>query len=101
MKMRRGWLVLLAGLVSVIVPFHANAQDSPGNCKLSSAKGAFGFSESGNIVGFGSYAAVGTIISDGAGNMKGTYTESAGGARSSGITFVWTYTVSPDCTWAA
>lgn len=101
MKMSRAWLVLLGVLATVFVPISANAQDSPGNCKLSSAKGAFGFSENGSILGFGLYASVGTIVSDGAGNMKGVFTESAGGIISSGITFVGTYVINQDCTGTA
>ncbi len=71
------------------------------HCGLSSAKGSFGFVETGTIIGFGSYAATGTLIADGAGKMTGTFAESANGVITSGITFNGTYTVNADCTGTA
>jgi len=37
------------------------------SCMLSSASGAYGFVESGTIIGLGPYASAGTVISDGEG----------------------------------
>lgn len=98
----KSWFAGLVCVSSIGVSAAVMAAPAPPEtCKLSSAKGAYGFSESGSIVGFGPYAAVGTIVSDGAGNMKGIFSESAGGAIGSGITFVGTYAVNPDCTGTA
>jgi outer membrane lipoprotein SlyB len=88
-------------LTAVVVPLGAVAQQPRDRCGLSSAKGSYGFTETGTIVGFGAYAAVGTIVSDGVGGMRGAFAESADGAIATGITFAGTYRVNADCTGTA
>ena len=69
-------------------------------CNVSTLVGPYGFTESGLIVGFGSYAAVGTLTSDGKGNFIGAFTESLNGAI--GVaTLTGSYQVAPDCTGTA
>ena len=71
-------------------------QDVP--CTLASAKGSYGFVESGTIIGLGPYVSSGLFTSDGQGGAKGVFAENAAGAVTFGITFAGTYTVNPDCT---
>jgi hypothetical protein len=70
------------------------------SCDVSTLHGSYGFTESGPIVGFGSYAAVGTLTSDGKGNFIGAFTESFNGAIAY-ATLTGTYQVAPDCTGTA
>jgi uncharacterized protein YcfJ len=99
---RTVWYFAAGALLNVVVaPLGAVAQQPRDRCRLSSAKGSYGFTETGTIVGFGAYAAVGTLVSDGVGGMSGVFAESAGGAIGSGITFVGSYRVNADCTGTA
>lgn len=96
-------LLSLAVLIAAgAVPFRAATDDNPSEetapCTLSSANGAYGFVESGTILGLGPYVSAGTVISDGQGNMKGIFAENAAGLITNNITFAGTYTVNPDCT---
>jgi hypothetical protein len=52
----------------------------------------------GTIVGLGPVSAVGTITYDGKGNSTNTFTVSADGAISRGVTVTGPYTVNRDCT---
>jgi hypothetical protein len=66
---------IVAVLVSLILtPVAVLAADK--GCERSTLRGSYGFSESGTIVGFGAYAAVGTLHGDGKGNLTGAFTES-------------------------
>ena len=76
------------------------AQASDRRCDASTLHGSYGFTESGSIVGFGSYAAVGTLTSDGKGNFTGAFTESLNGLIGA-ATLTGTYQVMPDCTGSA
>jgi len=87
------FVVLLLSLCAV-----ARAQDEP-TCSNASLKGSFGFTISGNNNFFGPFAFSGRFAADGKGNItSGSGTESIAGDVVSGVPFIGTYTISPDCT---
>ncbi|HYE66874.1 MAG TPA: hypothetical protein VD966_14890 [Pyrinomonadaceae bacterium] len=71
-----------------------------GKCTESSVKGDYGYSFNGTVAGFGSIAAAGRVVSDGRGNLSGSYTQSLSGVIIEG-NFVGTYAVDSDCTVSA
>lgn len=83
-----------------LLAFGTGASAGDRKCDVSTLQGSYGFTESGSIVGFGSYAAVGTLTSDAKGNFSGAFTESFNGAIAS-ATLNGTYQVAPDCTGTA
>jgi hypothetical protein len=66
-------------------------------CNLSSLKGAYGYTYTGAVKGFGTIAAVGPISFDGDGNTSATYSVNLGGTNFQG-SFTGTYTINDDCT---
>jgi hypothetical protein len=90
------------GTAAVIaqMPLHAHAA----TCTDSNWSGAFGYkltgsSDNGQFTG--RRAAVGTLVSDGKGNLTGTETQSTDGTITTGLTFAGTYTVLKDCSGTA
>lgn len=67
-----------------------------GKCTERSLKGDYGFSFEGTAASFGSVAAAGRLVSDGKGNLSGSYSESLSGLIIEG-NFVGTYAVNLDC----
>ena len=91
-------IAALSGFCLLAVGSAAAASDH--GCDVSTLQGTYGFSETGVVVGFGNYAAVGTLISDGKGNFTGAFTESFNGTIAP-ATLTGTYQVAPDCTGTA
>lgn len=76
----------------------AYAQDGP-TCSVANLRGSFGFQISGKNNFFGQFAFSGRFAADGKGNItSGTGTESVAGDVVSGVPFIGTYTINPDCT---
>jgi hypothetical protein len=67
-----------------------------GRCTQHSVRGDYGFSFEGTASSFGSIAAAGRLVSDGNGNLSGSYSESLGGMIIQG-NFVGTYAVNSHC----
>jgi hypothetical protein len=74
--------------------------NSNGHCTERSLKGDYGYSFQGAVAAFGSVAAAGRLVSDGNGNLSGSYSESLGGVIIEG-NFVGTYAMNPNCTVSA
>ena len=90
----------LAALIFAAAPQALKAKDTDAKCPLLNAtlQGTYMVTGTGNIVGLGPVSAVGTITYDGKGNSTNTFTVSADGAISRGVTVTGPYTVNPDCT---
>ena len=90
----------LAALIFAAAPQALKAKDTDAKCPLLNAtlQGTYMVTGTGNIVGLGPVSAVGTITYDGKGNSTNTFTVSADGAISRGVTVTGPYTVNEDCT---
>jgi hypothetical protein len=98
MKSLNGGIKLLLAVLCLTFSVAAMAQDGTA-CSSKSLKGSFGFQISGTNSFFGPFAFSGIFAADGNGNItSGAGTESIAGDVVSGVPFIGTYTVNPDCT---
>jgi hypothetical protein len=98
MKSINGGTKVLLAVLLLAMSAAARAQDEPA-CGNNSLKGSFGFQISGTNNFFGPFAFSGRFAADGKGNItSGSGTESVAGDVVSGVPFIGTYTINPDCT---
>jgi hypothetical protein len=91
------------GQQSIVPSVQAKDKDNekggcPGNCSLRTLNGCYGFTFSGNIVGFGPIAGIGVENFDGQGHVTITQTLNVNGRGGIRDTVTGTYTVNSDCT---
>ena len=98
MRIEKANVALL--LCICLLTFGDDAIAADRKCDVTTLQGSYGFTESGVVVGFGSYAAVGTLTADGKGNFVGAFTESFNGTIAA-ATLTGSYQVAPDCTGTA